>query len=88
MERLPGVREETTTSKQEDAGKMSRACDHRSWKEEFLQKAAAQKVECPRTADRCLGISGSRKGKAAGRFHFRGVMLLHKNSSASGVPNN
>ena len=72
--------------KQEGAGKVSRARDRRSRKKEFTRKGAAQKVGCLRAGDRCFRISGSRKCKAAGRFHFRGV-TLHKNASASGVPN-
>lgn len=39
------------------------------------------------TGDRRLGISLSRKGKAAGRFHFTGVMLWPQNLSASSVQN-
>lgn len=76
--------QETRTRKQEGAGKTSSACNHCSWKE--FMPFAAQKVGCLRAGDRCFGISGSRKCKAAGRFHFRGVMLLHENASASSRP--
>lgn len=66
-------------SKEEEVEKMSTACGYLSSKKELLRKTgAALKVECLMTGDRC-GIFLYRKCKAAGRLHFRRVMLSHKN---------
>lgn len=68
-----------------EGGKKNRTCDHLSWKKEFMQKGAAQKGECLVTGDRRSGVFSLESCRPAGRFHVRGVMLSHKNSSASSV---